>query len=188
MSALNEAANLPDFEYLAEVLKQNPSEIHGMLCAMLCADETLDETTWLARISPELGEDCPCTAEAEALLQELFAISASQLHDENLSFYLLLPADEYPLSQRAYALACWCQGFLAGLGLGGMVNGQLAAPVQEFLSDLVDIARLDSDSSGNSKEDEEYYMEIVEYVRMGVLLVSLELHSQSSLTTSSQVH
>jgi hypothetical protein len=174
---VTDKANLPDFEHLVYTLDDNdPAEVHGLLCGMLCVDNSLSNEVWLDRVRDELTPDRPLSRQAQNLLGELFGITVSQLHDVDLGFFLLLPADQDSLKQRADSLSLWCQGFLAGLVLGGMdKNWTLSPEVEGFLTDLVEICRLGFDSEAGSEADEEAYMEIVEYVRMGVLLVNQEL-------------
>jgi yecA family protein len=172
-------ADLHDFARLEGALDHNdPSEVHGLLCGMLCANNSLSNEVWLDQVQDELTDGGRLSLQAQALLKELFNITVSQLQDDDLGFALLLPADQDSLSQRTDSLGYWCQGFLAGLVLGGMdKNWPLSPEVQEFFADLVDICRLGLAAEEGSEEDEEAYMEIVEYVRMGVLLVNLELRS-----------
>ena len=176
------AARLPDFEDVARVLGwEEPAEIHGLLCGLLCVDVAMASDSWLARVQTEVSEDRFLKPRAEQLLLELFAVTKAQLSDDSLDFSLLLPEDEMNLSQRARSLGCWCQGFLSGLGLGGInISRRLPASIQEFLGDTVAISRVDSEITEADHDDEESYMELVEYLRMGVLLVSQEWRSSSN--------
>lgn len=88
----------------------------------------------------------------------------------------MLPADADPLDLRAESLSRWCQGFLAGLALGGLDKDWTLAPeMQEFLQDVVEISRLDFNTGDNAEDSEVAYAEIAEYLRMGVLLINAEL-------------
>jgi uncharacterized protein YgfB (UPF0149 family) len=64
----------------------------------------------------------------------------------------------------------------------------LPVTVREFLRDLVAFTQLDCKLNEADDAEEQSYIEIVEYVRMGVLLVNQELHSASKATVSSQLH
>jgi uncharacterized protein YgfB (UPF0149 family) len=188
---MTEVFRLPDFEKVAAVLSgEEPAEIHGLLCGLICAGAAADDDDWRTRIEPGLfRDDDPQILATEAFLNELFAISLSQLNGDDFNFSLLLPDDEVSFSQRASSLSRWCQGFLSGLGLGGMDKSQvLPATVQEFLRDLVAITQLDCELAEADDAEEQSYIELVEYVRMGVLLVNQELHSASKSTVSSQLH
>jgi hypothetical protein len=162
--------DLPDFAHLSARLGfADPSEAHGVLCGMLCANVALPSGPWLERIRGDAAvEDLP----AREILLELFAATVSQLTDEEMGFLLLLPDDETALSIRADALGHWCQGFLSGLGLGGAGECQDLPPeAQEFLDDLGKIAFVGFDSDAADEADETAYAEIVEYIRVGVMLI-----------------
>ena len=175
---MNHRTDLFDFESLECALDHHdPSELHGLLCGMLCVDGAISNELCLERIEAELGAG-PLSAQAQDLLQELFSLSSAQLDDADMSFSLLLPADRDGLNQRLDALRQWCEGFLAGLVLAGLDKERLLSPeLKEFLADLVEICRLGTVTGEGSEEEEAAYMEIVEYVRMGVWLVNEELNA-----------
>ena len=177
----------PEFARLGKSLDpHDPSEVHGILCGMLCADSALDSDTWLERLSREVAED---DVPVDDTLLELFNATVSQLNDDELRFSLLLPDDEMLLGTRAASLGRWCQGFLFGLGLGGMEGGpKLPAEGWEFLNDVTTISRLGFDTVEAGDEDEEAYAEIVEYIRVGVMLVKRELHSPPADTVRPHLH
>lgn len=167
-----------DFRHLEQAIApHDPAEIHGILCGMLCLESNLDSEHWLSCIADPMI----ITAAAREQLRELFSVTVSQVNDAELSFFPLLPEDEadVPLSYRTEALGHWCQGFLAGLGLAGLDKEQaFAAEVDEFLRDLVEISKVDPDlDEAEEEQSEQAYTEIVEYVRMGVLLINHTLQS-----------
>lgn len=168
-----------DFEHLDSALKRSnalvgAAELHGTLCGMLCVERAGDGK---ARIAQLLGENAPGDAparESADLAANLYDETLRQLQDAELGFRLLLPDDAQLLSARAEALGDWCRGFLAGLGLAGVKQGQhLPEDVDEVLRDFIEISRVNFDVEGG-EEDETAYAEVVEYVRMGVLLVCQE--------------
>jgi uncharacterized protein YgfB (UPF0149 family) len=153
----------------------DPAQAHGMLCGMLCADPTLDSQPWLAQLRSETMAENLLSRE---ILLELFAATVSQLDDETLGFTLLLPDDGTDLSRRADALGHWCQGFISGLGAGGLIDDSaMSAEVHEVLVDLDKIARVGFETEDADEEDEVAYAEIVEYVRIAVMLLSQESRS-----------
>ncbi len=170
-----------DFEHLDSALKRSnalvgAAELHGTLCGMLCVESTGNGK---ARIAQLLGENTPNDAPAREtadLAAHLYDKTLHQLQDAELGFRLLLPDDAQPLSARAEALGDWCRGFLAGLGLAGVRQGQrLPEDVDEMLRDFAEISKVNFNVEG-SEEDETAYAEVVEYVRMGVLLTCQEFH------------
>ena len=176
-----ERRDYPDFHALAEALSRSgssgsPAEVHGALCGMLSVRPVAREV-WLRQV---LGGDGAPTAllpqeDLDVLLEQLYAATLVQLGDTDLGLELLLPDEEEALGERTAALAKWCEGFLFGLGLVGVEDTRLGdGELREFVQDVSEISRVTLDA-GHSDEQEEAYSELVEYVRMGVLLASTEL-------------
>ena len=89
---------------------------------------------------------------------------------------MLLPNDEELISIRAEALSEWCRGFLEGLKYAGIsVDDDQLKGCSEAIDDFSEIAKLDHEKITSSEDDEEAYMHIVEYVRMVVISVYMEL-------------
>lgn len=90
-------------------------------------------------------------------------------------FNMLLPNDEEKLSSRIDALGFWCRGYLSGLGLAGVTQDQLHNDaVKELVQDLSQIAHV-SIETDESEEDEANYVELVEFVRVAVQNIKVEL-------------
>ena len=182
--------HLIDFESIDSLFSQlglglDPAECHGSLCGLLCASDAVKGAAWVNQVLaghldlPE-AESPPlqggAQGEEHALLLILYKETAGQLDDPEFGFSLLLPDDTVPLAQRVESLALWCQGFLAGLGLGGLQDqSKLPGDSHEVMRDFVEISRLGHGDDGVTNEDEAAFAEIVEYVRMAVLLVYEEL-------------
>jgi len=166
-------------------LSLDPAECHGSLCGLLCATDTVQGAAWVNQIlADKLGLPEPEAAphpngaagEERTLLLILYKETAGQLDDPEYGFSPLLPDDEQPLDQRVEALSRWCQGFLLGLGLGGVQEQSgLSGDSHEVMRDFVEITRLGQGEDGENEEDQAAFAEIVEYVRMAVLLVYEEL-------------
>ncbi|MBL8250422.1 MAG: UPF0149 family protein [Candidatus Competibacter sp.] len=167
----------PIFERLTRLLDPlDPAEVHGLLCGLLCADPDLGREQWLARAGDDLIEDLDLSDDARTLLLELFDYVAAQLNDPDGAVTPLLPDDETPLRQRTEALGAWCQGFLYGLGLGEPGRrGHLSPESREFLRDAAEIARVGFDADEADEADEIAYVEVVEYLRVGLLLIQHDL-------------
>ena len=90
-------------------------------------------------------------------------------------FAPLRPHDDAPLAERAAAFGAWCRGFLSGFGLSGIADlGTLGEDARGFLADLSRFATLASEGVGD-EDDERALTELIEFTRMGVLLVRAEL-------------
>lgn len=152
------------------------SEAHGLLCGILCAAGKTEPGVWLEHL---LGEDNTLSVAAidsSDMLLTLQSAILRQLNDDVFGFELLLPADNELLSSRTEALSQWCAGFLFGLALGGF-REDVAMPdnISEVVKDFSEISRAGFTSDATDEADETAYTEIVEYVRMGTLLLYEEL-------------
>jgi hypothetical protein len=155
------------------------SEAHGVLCALLLDDGALP--LWLRHILDELPEEGDVlAAERVALLARLYLSTQRQLDSGELEFELLLPDESDDFGQRLQALASWCQGFVYGVGVGGLAeDDRFDDQARECLSDLVEISRLGYDEE-SSDEAELQFAEIAEHVRMATLLLNESLHPPES--------
>lgn len=167
---------MPGFSELDQALSQtslklHPSEVHGIITGLLCGQSD-KRKSWKELIVK--GED---SIKIHDLLQTLFDASARELGDFLFQFQLLLPADDEDLSYRAEAMTLWCQGFLAGLKMADVkITGREPSDVTEAIDDIVEIAKMNYEDVIASDEDESSYLELVEYVRMAVILVYQDSH------------
>lgn len=170
-----------------------PGEVHGTLCGLLCADVGASADVWQDNLWPHkpMDKNDLLTAEALETLNQLHDITRLQLNAPDCDFELMLPDDDDPMETRVNALGDWCQGFLVGLTLGGVKDfSPLPEDAREVANDLVEIARAGTsyDLEG-SEEDENAYTELVEYLRVGILLINEELQpTRASLQTDSTIH
>ena len=151
------------------------SEAHGLLAGIICAGGKSAPELWLTHM---LGENTLSAAAVE-VRRQLVALHADilrQFNDDAFGFDLLLPDDDAPLSLRTEALSQWCGGFLYGLALGGF-REETGMPdsVSEVMKDFYEISHARFAYEATDDADEAAYMEIVEYVRMSVLLLHEEL-------------
>jgi uncharacterized protein len=160
---------------LARVLKtlhvgMGASDLHGSLTGYLCAGGRAGADEWPAAL--EIEPDPAKTLHDEALRQ-LYEDCRAQLDDPDLGFEPLLPEHDAPVERRAEALVEWCRGFLGGVGLAGSAR-TLSGDANEVLADIGRIAasRFDYD---DEEEDETALSEVLEFVRVGVLLLHTEL-------------
>lgn len=154
------------------------AESHGALCGILCAQGSTELSDWLDHVLGEQEQGNASLKEAVQLLSEVHRVTIEQLNDAVGEFSLLLPDDDDTLSERTEALSAWCQGYVYGLAAGGVSqNSELPADTQEIIKDFIEISRIghDDEASESFEEDEIAYMEIMEYVRMGTLLINEEL-------------
>jgi uncharacterized protein YgfB (UPF0149 family) len=152
------------------------AESHGMLCGIICAAGNADEKLWLEQILGEGNTLSAAAQKARELLERLYAESRLRLEEDGLDLVLLLPEDDILLHLRSRALGRWCQGFLYGLAVGGIRgNRKPAANVDEIMHDFYEISNAGFDAAASDENEEAAYLEIVEYVRMSVLVCHHEL-------------
>lgn len=160
-----------------------PEDCHGMLCAMLVVNNSLQCKRWLDEIYTHASiANSVDTIESQTLCS-LYDHTRKELNDTLLNFSLLIPEGENSLTARLEALKKWCDGFLFGIALAGIKDiVELPEDSSEILQDIASI----SQATGDDEEDdlsEVAYMDILEYVRMGVLLINEELQPMNSHVT-----
>jgi len=148
------------------------SDLHGSLTGYICGSGSAGARGWLAAL--ELQAD-PAAELPHAAFARLYEDCAAWFGDPELHFEPLLPETDTTLDARADALVEWCRGFLGGLGLAGISKRHgLSADAAEILNDLGTIAgsRFEYD---DAEEDENALAEVIEFIRVGVLLLHAEL-------------
>ena len=152
-------------------IEVNLPEVQGVLCGLICGGVDDARDRWLRELDPYLDGTDPSAGETRETLHDLYEFTRSELEDPGLVFCPLLPDDGRPLRDRARALVAWCEGFLFGLGMSREAGREMAATTREALQDIAQITRMDLLKLQNSAEDEAAYIEIVEFVRVAVMLV-----------------
>ena len=173
-------ATMPDYFNLQEALQKvdatmEASEAHGALCGMLCAQGSADINQWQQHVTGDQEDGNALLGELADELQQMYLATISAINNEVAEFECLLAADDDKLSERVYSLANWCQGFLYGLAAGGIKQGhEMPADSTELMNDFIAISQavFDEEESDNSEDD---FMQLVEFVRVGVLLINEEL-------------
>lgn len=164
------------------------SDLHGSLTGYLCAGGSADAKAWPRALELDAADDDWLD---DDIFARLYRACREQLDDEELGFEPLLPGDAAPLVQRGDALIEWCRGFLGGVGLAG-ARRELSADAREILADFGKIAatRFDYD---NDDGDESALVEVLEFVRIGVLVLHAEMthtprRASGAPATSRRVH
>ncbi len=151
------------------------AEAQGLLAGMASSAGTPDKAAWIAQVLADASPRGEPAKTCLAVLVALYDQTLRELDDDGLGFQPLLPDDSVPLSERARALGRWASGFLVGMGLGGLKRETaLSAEVSEALRDLDAIAQIEMDTAGG-EDEEAAYAELVEYVKVAVLLVRADL-------------
>lgn len=161
------------------------AECHGVLCGMLCAQGSLTLQAWMEEFLEQPPAAAASLDESIQPLHDLFDATLQELNSEDLVFEPYLPDTDVPLHERTQALASWCQGYLYGLGASG-IGERSAIPenTRELIGDFSALAQAET-GAGAAEELEDVYAQLVEFVRVGVLLIQEELQP---LQPPPQVH
>jgi len=157
-------------------LGMGASDLHGSLTGYLCAGGRAGAEEWPRAL--EIEPEAPSTLN-DAALRRLYTDCRTQLEDPDLGFEPLLPGDEASVEHRAEALVEWCRGFLGGVGLSGAQPRGLSPDATEVLSDIGRIAGSQF-AYEDAEEDETALNEVLEFVRVGVLLLHAEMRKPRS--------
>jgi yecA family protein len=158
----------------------DPSECHGVLCGLLCATRQFPEERWLDEVLQPGGTGGAESVRCKKILRSSRRETERQLEGQQFDFEPMLPDEEVPLTQRGEALTLWCRGFLYGLAVGGLDDSKFTSEdVREVLKDLSEFTQLDvSDLEAGTNALERDYAELVEYVRVGVMLIHTSLRER----------
>lgn len=152
---------------------------HGLLCSRLAAAGSAAGRPWFAQVLEGVPDENALRRECESMLDVVFSSSYQQLAERQSDFALLLPDDATPVEQRTATLARWCEGFLHGLVSGqrdDRVREKLASePLADIIKDLLQITRAEVDPDDDEEANEQAFVELVEYVRVGTQLAYEEL-------------
>ena len=170
--------DLPEYRDIAESLGDGAgaptaAEAHGTLCGLMCAAAGDLPEAWIENTLADSREsaDTISTDDHRHLVQ-LYKSTLEALQGTQMSFRPLLPDSAEDMEIRIDALANWSQGFLYGLAVRGLKDfGNLDGEIREFLDDLVQITRAAPDEESDPEANEAAFMEVVEYVRVGVQLI-----------------
>jgi len=166
------------------------SESHGLVCGLLSSQGSSSaKTQWFTQLL-DAADIQAGTLEARAddlkTLDSWFGQVVKVMNDPDISFNPQLPGEHTSPAERVRALGDFCAGFCYGVGLGaaGRGNKPLPADTAELINDFNEIdSTVSNDVDG---ADENTLMELVEYVRVGVLLIHEELRPVSII--DNQVH
>jgi len=181
-------AELPidsDFDWLANVYTRHgainhPSELHGLIMGEITGCLKRTPSDWITLVLEHMGVDALNTELQANVAEDLIAFyhqAIDTIEQDSSSFNLLLPDDDYVLTERVDSLSVWVRGFLEGLSIAA--SDKLAAldkELQEIIRDLVEICNIDSRVEAGEAGEKEFF-EIYEYVRVCVLNLYAEFNT-----------
>lgn len=165
----------------------SPSELHGWLCGQLVQGAVRTEQDWLKNAAIYLERERIESEEIANALGSLYRQSFHELAGSGFSLCLVLPDDDSELALRAGCMGLWCQGFVAGFGHAKLSG--LSEDARESFTHMEQISRINSgEELDDSEENEEDLMQLVEYVRMAVILLYSEVFGVEGNQPSQSLH
>ncbi|MCC6202062.1 MAG: UPF0149 family protein [Gammaproteobacteria bacterium] len=150
------------------------AECHGMLCGMLCNPAPFEPGEWLRQVTGLTSLQPLGSQESGHVLWRLLRYTQLGIAADDYTFALLLAPERAAKAVRIRSFGDWCRGFLSGFGLAGVTDlTELSDDSRDFLRDLSQMARVD-EASGTGEDGELALAELVEYVRIGTLLLREE--------------
>lgn len=172
------------FDWLANIYNSHgainhPSELHGLMVGEIVGSLRRTASDWLNQVLEHMGIeslDNDRYANVTEDLLHFYAHSLESIDKDSSSFVMLLPDDDYALSERIESLVVWVRGFLEGLAISASERLQkMDSDLQEILQDFVEICQIDTRVEQNESGEKEFF-EISEYIRIGVLNLYAELN------------
>lgn len=166
------------------------AECQGAMSATACMNGPEGFQLWLDSylegLQDRMNEGDALAKETLEQMQGFYQHICRQLQNGEFEYALFLPDDEIDLELRTEAMAHWCQGFLMGLRYSGVSDfSKFTGELGEIIEDITEISQVSAGQLDYSEEEEQSYSELVEYLRVGVMLFSETLNSQMSKSNKS---
>jgi len=180
---MSQQLSLPNYVEFTNILQTvektaHASFFHGAICGCICGGLMDVNQQWQMLFKNKKKD--PTVIKA---IKELYEASIQQLKEFSFDFSLLLPDEETDINTRAEALGLWAQGFLIGLKKAKVpITNRQPGEVTESIHDLVEISKVSFGDIATSEEDETAYTELVEYVRLSIIMIFQDLQSNNTNT------
>ena len=110
------------------------------------------------------------------MLQNVYNAMVRTLVGNDADFEPLLPDDETPLGGSRRCAELMVPGFLYGLGSGTTPDpDKVSIEAGEIIRDFTEITTVGVEAENENEENEMAFAEVVEFVRVGVQLLFVEL-------------
>ncbi len=163
-----------------------PSELHGHASGMIVVNRDVEVDEWVDLIMADYSFQGGDKEKLLPVLGALFDFAKDKLAADNYTFTPLLPSDDNDLAFRLESLSTWCATFLTGMAFAGLKSdANMHEDVHEFILDLEKISKVDT-QAGESQGEEADYVELVEYVKAGTILLYSEFDEVEE--ESSEIH
>ena len=150
------------------------SNIHGSLCGLLSSGKLEALTFWFEELFEGLDDQDASVQKTRSICGTQFKLAKNDI-DQSLGLTPFLPDDNQPLTQRAKALAEWCQGFLYGIGLSGVKEAQFSKQTREALQDFSEISLLDAENIDENEGGEVALNDLYAFIRIATMQICDDL-------------
>tara|TARA_R110001592_G_scaffold204098_1_gene454109 strand:- start:19415 stop:20065 length:651 start_codon:yes stop_codon:yes gene_type:complete len=181
---IDEEIQESQFDWLANIYNSHsainhPSELHGLMVGEIVGSLRRSAADWLNQVLEHMGVESLDNERHANVTEDLLGFythSLENIDKDSSSFVLLLPDDDYALSERIESLVVWVRGFLEGIAIAASERlPKMDSELQEILKDFVDICQIDTQVEQDESGEKEFF-EISEYIRIGVLNLYAELN------------
>ncbi len=186
---------LPAYPALANELRSaslgiNPAELQGLLTGMLSGGLSRNDKSWQALVFDYTNDGMGWPIGALARAEQLLLAMSAQLVDTDFELSLLLPAGEgeEALFELADAVAEWINHFISGLGLSGANLKHASVEAKEALEDLEEMSKLGIDEEDDLAEQAELLEQVIEHIKVCVLVLHAEFGVKPEQDTKPTVH
>lgn len=157
----------------------NPAELHGFITGIIVGG--IQDESWQTLLNDMMNDGQPITGKLLQSIQQLHEQIIQKLNNENFEFQLLL--NEKDLFTQIDDMVGWVNHFLLGLGLAQPQLAKVKGDVGEAIYDLRQITQLGYDEEDDQDELAFALEEILEYVRMSVILCYDEFNDHPTSKT-----
>ncbi len=170
-------------------MSSSMAEAHGLFSGIICtADQktSLQPFSWVEKLDLEIDKSNLLVKEALYVLDSFYEMIKSSLATTELEFQLAI-IDNDPFEQRLCDFSLWVQSFLYGLSLNNNFNpDQCSQQIQEIINDLVKISHAEdyeicTETEDIQEENEQSLFQLVEYVRVCVIIINDEFSISPSI-------
>lgn len=157
----------------------NASELHGFITGIVAGG--IQDQSWLVLLKDIMNNGQPIVGELDKSVKLLYEQIKQKLTNENFEFQLLIAEED--LFTQIDDMVSWVNHFLLGLGLAQPQLAKVKGDIGEAIYDLRQITQLDYDEDDNQDELAFAFEEILEYVRITVILCYDEFTDRYSSIT-----
>ncbi len=186
---MSEIKQLPGFDDVAHLfstclLQTHPCYAHGFWTGMICGGRHVSPKDWINTVVGRPETWGSLGTPLQHMLLAIAEATVEQLGDSQYRMQLLLPDDEEGLDDRIHGVSEWCAGFMQAFRHCNQDHQDLLqGEAAEALADLNEITQISLEIE-DDPEDEQNFVEIVEYVRVAVALIHQELLNRQASPSS----